>query len=319
MHDSSHPFELGAIKTTFLITEAPDNPNDPQWLSCECLPDPIALPDEIARLRTQVESEQQQALAAGRDHFWNGGTYGLAEIARLRSPGEERPQLRLTLHPSDYFRYLAVLRGLDRTFAEVGGVSTTLRERYLPNVNAERVVPHMSQSLAVAAAIVTSDDYVIVTRRHARLAAAPGFYSSSVNEALTRDPADPNRDRPSPAAAVVRGAREELGLTIAESDIRYLSFGVDTRFYQWGIACMAETNLTAAAVRSSLSLGTKDGTYEHDAVFFVPLEIAPLLNFIAGRGPWASGGVSALVHTLAARHGREAVFRHQPDGGLSPA
>jgi len=301
-------FHVGDIRTSFLVTQLfEENAGGAAPIECVCDSPPVPLPEELESVRQSIEREQEQAKREGRNVFWNGGTYGLSRISRRGAASSEASTLTLHLFPSDYFSYLAVISSMDRSSPGAGARASAVRAKHLARIDGETVVPALARSVAVSTLIVTRDERALLTRRKNHLGCMPGFFSVSVNEAMTRDPNAPDHLTPDPVKTIIQGAREELGLTLDPSQIRYLSFGVDETFYQWGIASMAEVRETAAEIREGLSLGTKDGTFENDALYFAPFSIPAVLDFVRHNDPWVAGGLAALTQALILRFGREAV------------
>jgi hypothetical protein len=306
--ETAEAFHVGDIRTSYFVTQFfEERRDDVAPIECICDSPPVPLPEELEPLRQSIEREQEQAKRDGRSVFWNGGTYGLSRISRRSAVAGEASTLTLHLFPSDYFSYLAVISEMDCSKPGAGAHASAVRAKYLVQVDAETVVPALARSVGVSTLIVTRDERALLTRRKNHLSCMPGFFSVSINEAMTRDPNAPDHLTPDPAKTIVQGALEELGLTLDPSQIRFLSFGVDETFYQWGIASMAEVRETAAEIREGLSLGTKDGTFENDALYFAPFSIPDILDFVRNNGPWVCGGLAALTQALVLRFGREAV------------
>lgn len=104
----------------------------------------------------------------------------------------------------------------------------------------------------------TDDGQVVLGRRRSDSRARPGGLDVSVVEGVNAvyDAIGPTRL--SVEQACLRGAREELGLELAATDITLLGSMVDMDFYQWNVVGTVDTGLTAAEVLAAHGLHARD-------------------------------------------------------------
>lgn len=238
--------------------------------------------------------------------MWNGIRYNLDGFSLDRTPLEENLSLQLRFRPTDYFTFLATNMSLDAETKDDGKV-ISFREKYLSGADWQKPVRFFSNSFGVNLAVVTSDSYIVLTRRSGTVGSRPGAYNVSVNEGLSRllDRSD-RSDAPDVYRCAIRGAAEELGIELKRSDISLLSFGVDKQYCQWGLLGMAKANRRAEEILRRWRAGVKD-KWESPEVYAIPFDTDSVVQFVLSRDPWAAAGLACIYHVLVHQFGRPRV------------
>src|SRR5262249_462394 len=141
--------------------------------------------------------------------------------------GEEVPTLRLKFGPTDYFSQVV-------TDLNIGD---PVREKYLATADSitERPVPEFSTILGVNLSVITADNYLVITERNRQAVVAGGKFHTSVGENLLRPKDSGVSYAPDPFLALMRGAKEELGITLNKDEIIFRTFTVAPDLCQYSL------------------------------------------------------------------------------------
>lgn len=100
-----------------------------------------------------------------------------------------------------------------------------------------------SNDLATATTIITKDRKILLSKRTDKVHVLPKYIHTSIAEGML-----PQKDMfdnsPNPFLTIVRGAKEELNLSINQKDIRMLATGLYLPYSQPFIVCQVESNKT---------------------------------------------------------------------------
>lgn len=290
-----------------------------QNLVARFVDEPTMLPPIVQELRRRVEEEASREHGLGGIKVWNGGRYYLRSFTLTRQPDEEEPRLIFWFGPSDYYNFLATSLSLDRRL-EVDGTATTLREMYLKDADPwAQPVSHLAHSFGINLAVITTDNYLLLTRRSRHVSSRPSTWNVAVNEGLQR-PADKDEaGNPDFYKAAVRGVYEELGVSLRETTgdwPLFLSFGLDWELYQYALLGRVRLNLTLKEARDCWELNTRD-KWEGE-LHAIPCTLKHFGEFLKSHGPWSPAGVVCIIHTLMAEEGVtiEAAIRELNKAGL---
>jgi hypothetical protein len=306
--DLSREFRLGALKTPCVIVEG-DGEHEIGRDRVRVLVNPlqVSLPDELSEWRDDIAREQARRKSAGDDYAWNGACYAVDDLIVSRVGPQEQPEVTLVLKYSDYFTFLATQQ-LDRRFP--GGA--TPRSRYLESRELSQVPDFMRSCFGLNIAVVTSDDWLLVSRRSNRVVTGKGQWNSSANEGLSRDKDSVDGLPPDLFEAAARGVREELQLSSDRYDLHLLAFHVVTSLSQWGALFLAQLkDLRRDGLRDHLSRGVEDG-WEHPEFDFVSFDPESAIRYMlrAERiGEWAPAAPVLIYLSLVKAFGRTVVDR----------
>jgi hypothetical protein len=106
-------------------------------------------------------------------------------------------------------------------------------------------------------------------------------------------------------STAVRGAKEELGLTVSKNDVKFLGFGVDEQYYQWNIIGLLQCKETTEEILEQRSRGIS-GKWELEQLVFVPFKIEPILKIIKEEKMWSTAKV-ALYWSLVFEYSKRMV------------
>lgn len=301
-------FRLGPLVCPMLVVEG-DGEQVINEQSVRIIVDPVdvGLPDEMVAWRDEIAAEQERKRAAGEPSFWNGPNYAVSGFTISRTPRDEAPEVCLRLRHSDYYTFLATQQ-LDREFAD----GTTPRSRYLNGTRPVDAPDFMCSSFGTNVAVVTSDNLLAVHRRAADVGSQPGTWSSSANEALSRQLDSRGRSAPNLYDVMRRGLAEELSLDETEYHLELLSFTIDTHRQQWGALFVAFLHdITGADLLDRRTRGVPD-KWEHDLLEFERFEVEPVIRLLLSderREQWSSVGPPLFYTALIRRYGRAHVER----------
>lgn len=293
-------FSFGSIKSPWMIVDGDGQSRyDPTTISTYFDSSPIRLPEDLQKRKEKITKEQVENRKKGKPFYFNGENYKLERFSLNRYSTNEELELQLWFRPSDYYTFLATDMQLD---------DETLRKKYFENEDWKAPERYFSHSFGVNIVVITKDNQIILTRRSESVGVNKQMYHISVNEGVNRtfdrgvDTQAPNVYR-----AAIRGLIEELGIqNVEEDDITYLSFGVDTRYSQWGLLGKAKVDKTAQEIFDWRSRGVKD-KWETEEIVAIPYEVKDVVKFVAEHQPWTPAGITCIYHVLVSEFGREKV------------
>ncbi|MGW0467991.1 hypothetical protein ACWDX6_22425 [Streptomyces sp. NPDC003027] len=302
-------FSLGPLHTSALIVEGDgDRAIAPESIHVQVLDGEIALPEEMAGWRDEIEAEEARASAAGeRAPVWNGPRYAVESLEVSRTALDERSEVHLRLRPTDYYTFLAAQQ-LDRRLPD----GSTPRSRYLDPEEPLTAPAFLQCSFGVNIAVVTSDHLLVVSRRSDRVRMAPGVWNSSVNEGLSRHIDSAGRNAPDLYAVARRGMREEMSLEPHEYTLSLLAFVLDVDKRHWSAHFYARLgDMTGDQLQSRLSRGVAD-RWEHQSIEYVPFRSADVARYLLRPDRihrWAPVAPALFHLALVHVHGRASVER----------
>lgn len=302
-------FSLGPLHTSALIVEGDgDRAIAPESIHVQVLDGEIALPEEMAGWRDEIEAEETRASAAGeRAPVWNGPRYAVESLEVSRTALDEQSEVHLRLRPTDYYTFLAAQQ-LDRRLPD----GSTPRSRYLDPEEPLTAPAFLQCSFAVNIAVVTSDHLLVVSRRSNRVRMAPGVWNSSVNEGLSRHIDSAGRNAPDLHAVARRGMREEMSLEPNEYTLSLLAFVLDVEKRHWSAHFYARlADMTGEQLQARLSRGVAD-RWEHQSVEYVPFRSADVARYLLRPDRihrWAPLAPALFHLALVHVHGRASVER----------
>ena len=299
-------FVLGSHKTSYVIVDGDGQMvYTPDTLECVVIEEKAELPADVMKLYSEVATTEEEKKAKGLQYRWNGPLYALDSHQVQRTSPYENLALRLWLRITDYYTFMATVLSLDRNLIDPPA-SLTLRDRYLAYNDPSKPIPFLANGLGVALVIITEDGKLILSRRQETLSARPGELDVSVVEGV-----HPFHDRhtdhagPDLYRTAIRGAMEELGVTLLEKDVTFLGFGVDMEYYQWNVIGMAEIAETAQQILERRTRGTA-GKWEAHTFESVDAVPRTAFEYLKTNKMWGTGKV-AIYWALVKKSGKKRV------------
>ncbi|MGQ0838030.1 hypothetical protein [Actinokineospora sp.] len=330
MHpEPSGPVHIAGKATTVHLLEGDGNlVLDARNITIRLRPDAVDLPDAVAACRDRVVAEVRAEAGAGVASTWNSDSLvALCGYRIGRSGGHEASSLDLDVAPADYATFAATVLGLDREFDRPDGagnaVRTTLRRDFLAtdgHHTVARPLPFLANGVGVALVGFTDDDRLLLTRRRPSTRARPGERDVSVVEGMHTLLDRKVGGTLSAYTTAVRGCREELGVDIAEEDVRLLGFAVDMTYYQWNFLGLVDLRRSAGEVLEAQLLHAKDRW--ESRLEPVPIDPVAVFTRIRADGIWDLGLVAAYLALCfrcgpnPVRRAAEQVFGGKPDRPL---
>lgn len=301
-----HPetFSLGKLKTSWLTIDGDgDLTYTPETIKCVVDGTPWPLPPDIKEIRDSIENREIEKKNQGLNYQWNGPLYALDRYVVSRTVPNEDMEITLVFRPTDYYTFQATVMSLDDNLVQPPA-TLTLRQKYLQGRDLAQPIPFLANGFGIVLVILTKDRKLIFARRHQNTGMRPGEFDVSVVEGT-----HPVLDRlttqrgPDIYRTVIRGALEELGIELIQSDITFLGFGVDVEYYQWallGVACIEQT------VEQALELRRRgiSGKWENETFEVVDSDPIRVFNYVRNRKIWSAALVAvywALVHEYGRR------------------
>ena len=225
----------------------------------------IQLPSELEQMKTTLINDLEKRKANGETKLpYNSETYKLKEFStgyREIVNGEEVPILRLKFGPTDYFTQMV-------TDLNIGN---PIRERYARIASiTEHPVPEFATILGVNLNIITKDGYLILTERSSRAVVASGRLHTSVGENLLRPGDAGPSGAPDPFHCAVRGAYEELGITLNSEDLAFSTFTVAPDLCQYSLISTIQIQQTRAEIEELWRFAIPSDKWENRQLLFYP-------------------------------------------------
>jgi 8-oxo-dGTP pyrophosphatase MutT (NUDIX family)/lambda repressor-like predicted transcriptional regulator len=144
------------------------------------------------------------------------------QITRLISFQPTASGLVLRVQPTSFSMFCATNLAIPESSAlAISDHHHALRE-HLDRNGMGLESPYLANSLNVIYMVHTSDGFTIIPRRSPFVYESPNHWQASVGGHIDYDDAHP-------VTAVIREAREELGIKVLRSEIRFTGFGVNQR------------------------------------------------------------------------------------------
>lgn len=156
-------------------------------------------------------------------------------------------------------------------------------------------LPFVSKSLGANLLVLTSDGYILTTKRSSKTRSFPNSYHVSTSEGTSL--LDSFGTHIDVANIFVRSAREELGIELEKKDIKINSLFLHLNTYQHGLGGFV--NLGKYGITSKeltdLKEAAPDG-WEHEELVFTPVE--DINKLLAQENKFVPFGYMALVLSL---------------------
>nr|MDQ2716629.1 hypothetical protein [Chloroflexota bacterium] len=198
--------------------------------------------------------------------------------------------LRLKFGPTDYFTQMVTDLN----------VNHPVRESYAKAASiTEHPVSEFASILAINLNLVTKDGYLILTEQSPQSFVASGRLHTSVGENLLRPLDAQQSGAPDPFQCAVRGAWEELGVTLRYEDIVFHTFTVIPDFCQYSLISTIRIQQTRAEIEEIWSLGVPSDKWEHRRLLFSlhnPDALAQLT--VSTWNQWFNVALTAIISSL---------------------
>lgn len=298
--DTSGLFTFGTIKSAWMVVDGNgEDEYTPKSLITHFDNKFVILPDELQDRKKAIAKEEEAKRKKGQPFHFNGENYKLEKFSINRVSTDEDLELQLWFRASDYYTFQATDMALD---------DEELRKKYIDETKWQYPAKYFANSFGVNVIVITDDNYAIFTKRSGLVGTNKEFYHISVNEGLSRTfDRGVNSQAPDIYRAVIRGVIEELGVQdVDASDVTLLSFGVDTRYSQWGILGKVHVKKTAEEILQWRARGVKD-KWENEEFFVVKFTPDEVVKFVFEHEPWTPAGITCIYHTLVSEFTREKV------------
>lgn len=305
-------FRIGKWHIGWVTVEgSSSDPYTPNNTICQVDPRPLILPSDRQQKKDNIEEIQAQLeIENGRREFHNGPTVALEGIGRGQIGYTEEPFLILRLRPSDYYTFLATAMSLDEVIDPDSREKTTVRDRYLHNLNYSAPIPEFASTLSINLSLITSDGFIVVSKRASEgIGGYAGYFAPPINECI-----NPISDRSANGALSLfitaqRGASHELNIEITEDELVFFTVGVDTHHYFYGMTGLIRSkSFTRDDILARRSLGSKE-RWEAEELKFLPHNVERVSEFMretTKTDKWNPEGIVCLTQTLIAEFGIKA-------------
>ncbi|MBD7919951.1 hypothetical protein H9657_16895 [Cellulomonas sp. Sa3CUA2] len=273
--------------------------------------DPRHLPTSASGLLAKIEAERERLAGPDADG-WNGDSLGVEAIRMSRVGTEERPNLVLTLVPSD-FAAAQVCSALWQERFDADGTEPPA------GLDLDRPVPGMVHAVGLNATVVTDDDQLILVRRSSRASSGRSGWHISVNEGMQDRDRDA-RNALDPHLGLVRGVAEELGVDIDTENVRFHTAMWDLRRYQFGLLGHVDlegSGITAADIVLARRHGLAQDKFENSRLVVIPWTLDSVAKVLA-EDDWVAHGWLNLVHSAISTFGARAEQMYELLGQEAP-
>ena len=288
---------IGRLRFPWVV--AAYGPFAPENIESRYHSDALRYPPEIQISVEAVARDVAERRARGEEAPFNGHGYKLIRFTVSdRTPAEEAPRLVLHFGPTDFFHMLATDQRLDDPAAT--GDGSTLRSRYATNADLRRApVPEFATHWGVGLAVLTSDQYLLVSERGNTAVDADVFFPAVAEGANRPGDSHPDTRAPDPLRTAQRGISEELGIELRPDELRWLSFGANSVLCEYALIGIVRSRYSVEEIRRRRSIGqSRDGweTARLHYVDFSPEEVATFMS--DPERTFSPFGVIAILHAL---------------------
>jgi hypothetical protein len=308
-------FQIGKWKANCIVLEGTSSePYRIGNIVCRLDQALLQLPDDLQHLRSEIDAQQIKIKEQkGFANFFNGPMVAFTDYSYSRTVANEDALLFLRFKLTDYYSFLATAMSLNKTLpaSNISDLSTTVRDKYLRGTDYKSPVPFIATSFGINLCVITKDGYLILAKRgHHGMSSYRGDFAVPVCESLN-PLADKDKDGSLDIfKAAQRGAREELGISVDENEIRFFSLQVDTNWYLYGLSgVIVSEKYTQSDIVSIRSVGIKD-KWETDNLQFIkfnPKQIASFIRDMGGPSKLNPSSFVSVTQTLIYEYGHKTV------------
>lgn len=306
-------FQIGNWVTNCIVLEGYGEKYYSSYrIICSLDSDTLTLPSDLALLKDEVTRQQEEVERhQGHSPYYNGPMVAFIDYSLSRTAIYEDALLYLRFQPTDYYSFLATALSLWETVPSENGLSETVWERYLAKTDYQKPVPFMATSFGVNLAVVTSDGYLVIAKRGREgLSHYRDHLQVPVCESVhpVKDLGDDSQIDIYRTAT--RGAREEIGVEVKASEVRFFCLCVDTTWYLYGLTgAIYLEGYTKHDIISRRSIGIKDKWEVCEPIYLRldPKEIVHTLTEMGGPSRWHPASFVSVVQTLVNQFGISAV------------
>ena len=288
-----HKMKLGDIELDFIILQYARY--TPQLIECTYNEKKPSINVDIERLRTDFIDDLKRKQKKGEPGLpYNSNTYKLKsfDVSRRKIiDGEEIPYLRMDFGPTDYFQQL------------VTDLNTTnpTRQRYAQAANLmNKPVEEFASILGMNFNLITSDGYLIITKRSSGVNINGGIYHTSVAENLLRPTDSDAKGAPDLFHCARRGTQEEIGVELDINQIEFTTFGVYPPWCQYKLIGWSQIKESKEEVLEIYKLAIPKDKWENSHLIFVPCKPDAISHFIKStdRRSWYDIGLACVILSL---------------------
>ena len=209
------------------------------------------------------------------------------QLVNLVPDSSERSKVSLTASPTSYSRTYPIISRLHSVLTDEAHISGVLVDRYHNTILDFDNSP-LPYLMYCAIIVVLRDEKLLLTKRMPKSAGVDwnaGKWSCSIEEQMSGPP-QPDTEKNKPIDnnlfdTVIRGGCEELWedkITVNESDIKILSFGVDGHNVAFGsIALVTNVNITAEEIEAIQAVDSAAEIRKPIEIDWTPEALAPAL------------------------------------------
>ena len=257
------------------------------------------LPTDILR---EID-ETREKLDRGVDGWWNGETIAVDFIETGRLEPLETPILRIATFPSEHAAQVVCTTRWQAAYDQ--GLVVLPEKIEVP-------IPGMIHAIGLNATVLTDDRKLILVKRSDRADSGRSGFHISVNEGMQRS--DKNlQGKLDPHVGIVRGIREELGLTVDVEKVSFHTAMFDVRRYQFGLLGHVDlrgTGITAADIVVARKLGLSKDKFENSEVIAIPWDFESVVEKLKEQN-WVAHGWLNLLHSAMSSFSPRAAELHQ--------
>ena len=256
---------------------------------------PVRLTPEFERMKKALIRDLEKRKVSGETKLpYNSATYKLKEFStgyREIIDGEEVPVLRLRFCPTDYFTQMV-------TDLNIGNPS---RDSYAKAESiTEHPVPEFASILGVNLNLITKDGYIILTERSSQAVVAGGRLHTSVGENLLRPTDAGQSGAPDPFRCALRGAQEELGVTLNYEDVVFSTFTVVPDLCQYSLIATIQIQQTRTEVEELRRFAVPSDKWENRRLLFYPHNPDSIAQFtVSTWDRWFHVALAAVILSLS--------------------
>ncbi|MBF0134663.1 MAG: toll/interleukin-1 receptor domain-containing protein [Magnetococcales bacterium] len=264
------------------------------------------LPKDLLPYKEEYIRLQQDELQNGKSNVWNGNILRLKNWDLVtQNNQDEKKELIILVEPAEYFDFVIThLKLKEITITDEKGTSISAWDKYVNNYEFTGTPnKNLVNYFGVSLTAITSDGYVILSKRSNRNAVVPKVMHVSIAEG-TKFPDDTTKEKGNLLYnTALRGAREELCISINENQVEFLGLMYSTELAQFDIAGTVQIDLKKDEIVNIRRTGCQDQIFENDNIIFERFYPELVVKLINRQQHWSPFALASLIQTLYYNYG----------------
>lgn len=280
---SRRPLSFAGQETEFVIIDGVgDAAVPPENITLEIDWDTAEIPSRLQQFYDRyVRAVDRRQHEHDLQTPYDGEIFSIKAISVSRIPGEELPRWSIFLKKNTYYQYAALARNLDDEYDDAGR-NTTMRRAYFQHESFDpRRPPEFMNNFGISMAVYLKKDKRLVFVKKGTTEIYPRALGAAVAECILSakksakgDVANSHESGNALVNCAIRGADEELGLTITPEMITFLSLGFNRHAAEYSVIGLISVDVSWQELQQTV-LMARDARFEISQLYSIPAHPMP--------------------------------------------